>query len=246
MTLSVQVLGCRSPYPVVGAPCSGYLVNASGALILLDLGLAVWPELIREVEPSSLSAIWVSHLHPDHSGDLLAAYQWAANSKDPARIPIYGPPGWADRVGAFLPTDDGAAQIRHYFDVREHTEDKLIHLEGMTLIAVPVEHSVPTWGIRLTYDGTILAYSADTGPCPALETLATDAHLFICEAGSAEPGSKYHCSPEEAAHIGSQARRLLLTHLAQTLVPADASRRAGGAELAAPGLRLTVDPGHTP
>ncbi len=240
MTLSVRVLGSRSPYPTAESPCSGYLVNASGKYVLLDLGLAVWPELLRHLDPTTLSAIWISHLHPDHSGDLLAAYQWAANSKDAQPIPIYGPPGWAERLGAFLPTSDGAAQVRRLFDVREHTEGNPAQSGNLTMTAVPVTHSVPTWGLRLTHEGATLAYSADSGACAALGTLANGADVFICEAGSADPGAEYHCCPEEAAHAGRHAHRLVITHLAPGLSPADASQRAGSVQVAVPGMQLSV------
>lgn len=240
MTISVRILGTRSPYPVAGAPCSGYLVNTPDTLVLLDLGLAVWPELIRDVDPGSLAAIWISHLHPDHSADLLAAYQWAANTANTPRLPIYGPPGWSQRLAAFLPTSDSARQIHRYFDIHEHPEDTTIRWENTTLTAIPVKHSVPTWGARLTHDRATVAYSADSGPCEALETLADGADLFICEAGSANPGSDYHCTPEDAAHAGRLAKRILLTHLAQELTPADASHRARGAHVATPGQRFTI------
>jgi ribonuclease BN (tRNA processing enzyme) len=239
MTLSVDVLGTRSPYPVAESPCSGYLVNASDTFVLLDLGLAVWPELLRQIDPSRLSAIWISHLHPDHSADLLAAYQWAANTDGLRPIPVYGPTGWAERLGAFLPIPDGAAQVRRLFDVHEHTGDPAL-FGDLTATAVSVHHSVPTWGFRLTCKAVSMAYSADTGPCAALDTLADDADMLICEAGSVDSGTEYHCSPEEAAHAGLRARRLVLTHLAPGLAPPDASHRAGGAEIAEPGMHLDI------
>jgi ribonuclease BN (tRNA processing enzyme) len=215
-------------------------VDTPDALVLLDLGLAVWSELTRVVAPGSLTAIWISHLHPDHAGDLLALYQWAANTENAPRIPVYGPPGWPERLGAFLPASDGARQVHQLFEVHEHAADTVIHWEKTTLTAIPVKHSVPTWGARLSYEGAAVAYSADSGPCQALETLAGGADLFICEAGSTNPGSDYHCTPEEAAHAGRLAKRTLLTHLAQGLAPADAAHRADDAQVATPGQRLTI------
>jgi ribonuclease BN (tRNA processing enzyme) len=239
MTLTVRVLGAQSPYPTAGSPCSGYLVEASGTRVLVDLGLAVWPELLRQADPNALAAIWISHLHPDHAGDLLAAYQWAANSDDTQRLRIYGPPGWAERVGAFLPVTDGPEQVRRLFDVREHTQDTE-HLDNLTLTAVPVQHSVPTFGLRLTHASVTFAFSADSGPCSVLDALAEEAHLFLCEAGAAEPDGQYHCTPEQAAQAVQDIRRLVLTHLAQGLTPSDASRRAGGAAIAVPGMLLNI------
>lgn len=240
MTLSVRVLGARSPYPIAGSPCSGYLVEASDALVLVELGLAVWPALLQQADPSSLAAIWISHLHPDHSGDLLAAYQWAANTEGARRLSVYGPPGWAERVGACLPIPDGPEQFRRLFDVHEHGDDDTARLGNLTLAAVPVQHSVPTWGLRVTHDGATLAYSGDSGPCSALGALGKGAQLFICEAGAAESGGQWHCSPEEVAHTIQDSRRLVLTHLAPGLSAAHASRRANGARVAVPGKRFRV------
>ena len=64
----------------------------------------------------------------------------------------------------------------------------------------------------------MLAYSADTGPTPALAELARDADVFLCEATLSEPetgpGLRYHLTADEARAAASEAnaRRLLLTH----------------------------------
>lgn len=234
MTLTLRVLGTGTPYPRPGSPCSGYLIDASGTLVLVELGLCVWPALLAHADPGDLAAIWISHLHPDHSGDLLAAYQWAANTAGTARLPIYGPTGWAERIGCALPAPDGPDQLRQLFDVREHTEQPE-QLHGVQLAAVAVQHSVPTWGLRLTHHRATLAYSGDSGPCAALTMLASGADTFLCEAGTAAPGNPYHCAPEDAARAAASANRLVLTHLAPDLTPAEASRRGGNVAIAEPG-----------
>jgi ribonuclease BN (tRNA processing enzyme) len=235
MTLTVRVLGAGTPYPTPDCPCSGYLVDAGGTLVLVELGHAVWPELLRHASPGNLDGIWISHLHPDHCVDLFAAYQWAGNTPGAPRLRVYGPVGWAERIGAALPVDSGGEQIRRLFDVREHT-GMPEQIGDVELCAVPVKHSVPTHGLRLIYRNQVLAYSGDSGPCDGLSTLAAGADIFLCEAGAAEPGQPYHCAPEEAASMGRAARRLILTHLAPGLTPVDASRRADGATIARPGL----------
>lgn len=239
MTLTLRVLGTATPYPGPDEPCAGYLVRTPATTLLVELGLAVWPSLLRHVDPSRLDAIWISHLHPDHSGDLLAAYQWAANGTGLPRLPIHGPAGWADSIGAALAVPDGPARLRRLFDVREHS-GAVVHLGDLTMTAIPVEHSVPTYGLRLGHDGRTLAYSGDSGPCAALSALAADADVFLCEAGSTSPGQPHHCAPEEAARIGRSARRLVLTHLAPGLAGAEAARRAPGATIAYPGLSLRI------
>ncbi len=234
MTLTMRVLGAGTPYPTPGSPCSGYLLDASGTLVLVELGLAVWPALLSYTDPNNLAAIWISHLHPDHSGDLLAAYQWAANTEGTARLRIYGPQGWAERIGSALPAQDGPDQIRHLFDVREHTEQPE-KLHDLQTTSVPVQHSVTTFGLRLTHRNTTFAYSGDSSPCAALTALASGADLFLCESGATTQGHLYHCAPEDAALAATAAERLILTHLAPNLTPEDASRRAGDVTVASPG-----------
>lgn len=239
MSLSVRVLGCGTPYPTPGNPCSGYLVDASGALVLVELGSGVWAELLRHVNPANLAGIWLSHLHPDHCGDVFAAYQWAANTSGVPRLPVYGLAGWADRLGAALPVPNGGDQLRELFDVREH-ETGSVRLHQVALTAVAVQHSVPAFGLRLVHDGATFAFSGDSGPCESLAALAAGADLFVCEAGSPQAGQKYHCAPEEAARLAADARRVVLTHLPPGLTPVDAARRAGGVDVARPGLVIDI------
>ncbi len=207
--------------------------------MLLELGSGVWAELLCHTDPADLAGIWLSHLHPDHCGDFFAAYQWAANTKGAPRLPVFGPPGWADRLGSALPTSDGGDQIRELFDVHDHSVG-LEKLGAVEVTAIPVWHSVPAFGLRLVHKGASLAFSGDSGPTNGLAALAADVDLLLCEAGSAEVGQPFHCAPEEAASVGTAAGQLVLTHLAPGLEPAEASRRAGGAEVAHPGLVLPI------
>lgn len=243
MSLTLRVLGCATPYPRPDQPCSGYLLDSPNGRILIELGLAVWPELLRHTDPHTLDAIWVSHLHPDHSGDLLAAYQWAANTPGAPRLPVHGPTGWADQIGAALPGSDGPTQLRHVFDIHEH-HTGAESIADLTIQALPVQHTVPTWGLRVTHLTGTLGYSADSAPCPALHTLANGADVFLCEAGTTtdHPG---HCTPEQAAHIGTTAVQLILTHLPPDLNPHEATHRATGATTTTPGLTLTLQTRQT-
>lgn len=245
MTLTLRVLGAATPYPAApDQPCSGYLVQTPDTNLLVELGLGVWPHLLQHLDPADLTGVWISHLHPDHSADLLALYQWAANSDNPPRLPVHGPQGWADRIGAALPAEDGADQFRRLFHVHEHVEAP-IQLGDLSLTAIQVHHSVPAYGLRIRANGATLAYSGDSGPCAQLTDLAESADLFLCEAGSSTSGQPYHCTPEEAARAGQAARRLVLTHLSPGLTAANAADRAGGATIAHPGLVIPVAPAAT-
>jgi ribonuclease BN (tRNA processing enzyme) len=93
------------------------------------------------------------------------------------------------------------------------------------------------FGFRVEGD-RVLAYSGDSGPCPALGELAHDADLLLCEAtlstGALDGPSRGHLAPDEvyAAAAGTHAKRILLTHRPDERPP------PAGAELAYDGLEL--------
>jgi ribonuclease BN (tRNA processing enzyme) len=71
--------------------------------------------------------------------------------------------------------------------------------------------------MRVTDGASLLAYSADSGPCAALALLARDADLFLCEATLAEPREgelRGHLAAVEAvdAFERSGAKRLVIVH----------------------------------
>jgi ribonuclease BN (tRNA processing enzyme) len=228
---SLTVLGAATPYPRPDQPCSGYLLRTPHARIWADTGPGTMAELQRHITLEELSAIWISHLHPDHCSDLLSVYQWLSNAAEPLPpVPVFGPPGWAQHVEAFLPTGR-RGMLDRFFDSHELDDRHTVVVGDVTLTSRRVCHSVPTFGVRAEHGGRVLAYSGDSGPCDSLNELARDADLFVCESGATQetPGQDaYHCTLEDAGRVASisGADRLVLTHLAPGLPSAAAVHRA--------------------
>jgi ribonuclease BN (tRNA processing enzyme) len=86
------------------------------------------------------------------------------------------------------------------------------------LTGLPLPHAVPNVWVRLEADGTVLAYTGDTGPSPLLAELGRSADLYIVEAtdreGEAHRPTRTLLTAEEAGTWAARAgaRRLLLTH----------------------------------
>ncbi|MBB1160142.1 MULTISPECIES: MBL fold metallo-hydrolase [Amycolatopsis] len=226
MAFTVTVLGSATPYPRPDAPCSGYLVRHEDTAIWLDAGPGTLAALQEHVSPAELDAIWISHLHADHVADLLpAVYALLFADLTPRRpIPLYGPPGTAARISAFL-SNTGRAPIEEAFAVRELHDGHRTRVGGLRLETVAVSHGFPAFGVRITDGERTFAYSGDTGPCSALSTLAKGTDLFLCEADSIEPSAE-HLTPAEAGRAAAGAARLVLTHLGHTVTPRDAVRLA--------------------
>lgn len=186
--------------------------------MLLDLGNGALGALHRYIDIYQVDAVYLSHLHPDHCIDLCS--YWVARNYAPGGcpppIPVYGPPGVADRMAhAYgMGLDPG---MRGAFDFRE-LSDGAFELGPLRARVSRVNHPVETYGIRLEHEGRSLAYSADTAPCGELVELAQDCDLFLCEASFHEDQDNPKDVHLTGVQAGEHARaaavaRLVLTHL---------------------------------
>ncbi|MEU9042780.1 MULTISPECIES: MBL fold metallo-hydrolase [unclassified Kitasatospora] len=239
--LHLAVLGSATPYPSADNPCSGYLVSGGGARVWVDAGTGTLGPLQRHARLDQLDAIWISHLHADHCADLLTAYYGAlyADIRLTAPIPLYGPPGTADRLADFLTNTARRSPVESAFAVTELSDSHRVRVGRLTLTSRAVDHGMPAFALRAEADGRSLVYSGDTAPCPALTELATGCDLLLCEAES--PGAApdtdapvhptdapVHHTPEQAGATATAARaaRLLVTHVGRAMTPAEAVSRA--------------------
>ncbi|MFF3611259.1 MBL fold metallo-hydrolase [Streptomyces sp. NPDC002580] len=230
--LTLTVLGTASPHPRPGRPCSGYLLRGGGAEVWVDAGPGTFAALQRHTDPARLDAVWISHLHVDHCADLLSAmYGLAYGGLTPAApLPVYAPPELGHRLAGFLGQRDpgflsGVLALRPLYDGHE------TRVGGLRLTTRAVVHDTEAYGLRAECAGRVLAYSGDSGPCPALVELAHGADLFLCEADldrHHESEHRVHLTPEDAGAVAEEAgvRELLVTHVGPTLTPEAATGRA--------------------
>ncbi|SDJ57187.1 Ribonuclease BN, tRNA processing enzyme [Lentzea albidocapillata subsp. violacea] len=249
MDLSLTVLGCATPYPSTDNPCSGYLVSHGDTRVWMDAGTGTLGPLQRHTRLEDLDAIWISHLHADHSADLLTAYYallFADVERDP--VPLYGPPGIADRLAGFLTNGPVRSPIEDAFEVVELHDGLQAAVGSMWLTTAAVEHGIPAFGVRIEAGGAALTYSGDTAPCPSLTELANGTDVLLCESESTEKApDMVHHTPEDAGDTAAaaQARRLVITHVGRFLTPQEAVTRAsarfsGSVDYAEPGTTVRV------
>ena len=214
--MRVTVIGCAGSFPGPDSPASCYLLEAEGFRLVLDLGNGALGVLQRYAELFGIDAICLSHLHADHCVDLGAywvARQYTAEGPRPS-IPVYGPPGTAERVAGFGGED--VERVRERFDFIDHAPETGIG--PFRVSTMHMNHPVETFGFRIEHAGWRLAYSADTGESDALVRLAEGADLLLCEASFLDgPDNRpdLHLSARQAAEHAVQAGvgELVLTHL---------------------------------
>ncbi len=240
---------------------SCYLVQADGPdgeggtrtwSIVLDLGSGAFGALLRHLDPAQLDAVVLSHLHADHVVDVtgLEVFRRYHPAGALGPVPVIGPAGTPERVGALTMEDDLSA-LDQSFTFTEHVPGRAVEVGPLRIESFPVDHPVPAFGVRVTGPAeddsrdVVLAYSGDTDACGGLVELARDADLFLCEAAFQEGRDAVrgiHLTGRRAGEAATQAaaRQLLLTHLPPwtdaEVVRAEAAEAYGGPiELASSG-----------
>lgn len=245
--MSWTTLG-SAPYPTADESCSGYLLQAGGANVLVDIGGGVIGTLQRYIRLEDLHAVWISHLHADHFADMpLLYYAFAFSEKRLRKIPVLAPVGWAARVEAFVQSAVDH-DMKRFFQVVELKDRGIAEIGDLRIQARAVEHGVPAFGLTARFGDRRLAYTGDSGPCENLVTLAKGARVLVAEVGTdVIEIPSVHLSPEDAGTTAAHAGvgRLVLTHLAPGLGEDEAIERAGSTyngpiEVAKPGLSLQI------
>jgi ribonuclease BN (tRNA processing enzyme) len=249
--LTLTVLGAGPAYSDhPGAIGAGYLVGHGSTHIVLDLGQGVFTRLAGEIEPSSLDALFVTHLHPDHFVDLVPLRHYLRWELRPERrLRVIGPRELGDRLDA-LHGDPGFTAAA--LDVEAVTDGELVTVGSLELSARRVLHTDDSYAFRVSAgDGTpALVYSGDCGRADDLLPLIRPGDALLSEVsfgiGPGDPDAAHL----DAADVGnlatrSGAGRVLLTHLQmgygrQATVDAVRALYDGPVDLVEPGFRTTL------
>lgn len=263
--MELTILGGSAAAPNPGDASAGYLVTSGETALLLDCGSGVVSKLRAHRDPRGLAGVIITHIHSDHTLDLIAL-RYALKYTPPgpgAPVPLHLPPGgrdFLDRLGAVFAVG-GEFGKEFWADVLEpreytpHLGGEPLQIGEFAVTFAPMRHYIPVWALRIEEraTGRSLTFSADTGPAAPLATFAADTDLLLCEATilrqdpGGDPATFGHLTAREAGEIATAARakHLVLTHLWQELgfdnYAADARATfAGPLDLARSGATFTI------
>jgi ribonuclease BN (tRNA processing enzyme) len=213
--VQLTILGCTGSFPGPDGACSGYLVRGGGEVVLVDAGPGTVSALQHHVDLGDLTAVVLTHQHPDHWTDLgvlRTAWRWGL---DRGGLPVFGT---AETRAIAERLTEGLAPTMVWTDLADGDD---IALGGLRMQCSRTDHYVPTIAVRFDDGATSIAYSADTGPGWSFAAFGRPVRVGLCEATLldeqrlpvAEP--VLHLTAGEAGRLAREAgvERLLLTHL---------------------------------
>jgi ribonuclease BN (tRNA processing enzyme) len=244
----LTIVGCSGSGPGPASPASCYLVEHDGFRLLLDLGNGSFGTLQGVVDPASVDAVFLSHLHADHCLDVAPFVVWHRYSGRSSRrlVPMYAPVGAERRLALAYDADgEGLTDVFDFVPVGAGQ----LELGPFEAELARTAHPVECYAIRLTAGGRSLVYTGDTGASAAVVELARDVDVLLAEAAHPDvpdlPPALHLTGREAGEHdAAADVGRLLLTHV-PTWVDrgaqlADARTVFAASELVEPGATYDV------
>lgn len=214
-TLQVSVLGSSGSYASIDNPCTGYLLRSAEATVLLDCGPGTMGPLQRVIDPSDLTAVVITHCHPDHWIELPVLRNVFTFFHPVERMPVYGTSRTREMDRAVhVPSSNRADPI----DWTVIDSSSTLQLGDMKWRFSRTDHSVETLAVRVDVGSVSFAFSSDTGPGWSVAELGPGIDLAICEAShlsDREGQGIPHTSARQCGRLAKEAGvgRLVLTHL---------------------------------
>lgn len=221
--LSVTILGSGTCVPSLRRSSCALLMETGNLKFLFDCGAGTLRRLLETgTEIFDIDVIFLSHFHPDHSGELASflfatKYPDTQRRKKPLRLvagkgirEFYA--GLKQAYGQWIELAPGLLEI---IELDTSGPDRQA-FESATVDTTPMAHNPESLAYRVAApDGASAVYSGDTDYTENLIALSRHADLLVCE--SALPDERKaagHLTPSQAGEIAARAEvaELVLTH----------------------------------
>lgn len=204
--MQVTILGSGTAVPSFQRFPAGYLVEADGSALAVDLG----PGVLRRLAQvgcgiERLDAVILTHYHTDHCADVAALLFALRNPRYAGKkLTIAGAPGLrsliADLTRAWPWLEPRGCTVELV-----EVEPGVMEIAGFEVVAVPVVHTAQSLAYRVGDGfGAMAAFSGDADVCDGLVEVARDVDLFVCEAAY----------PDELRQVGHLTPKLAAQHAA--------------------------------
>ncbi len=224
--MKVRFLGSGDAFGSGGRFQTCILLELSASRVLLDCGASSLIAMRRfGVEPQTVDAVILSHLHGDHFGGVPFLILDGQFKRRTRPLTVAGPPGVETRVGeameVFFP---GSTRIARRFETRfvELADRAPITIGPASVTGFGVVHAsgAPPFALRVAAEEKVITYSGDTEWTESLIDAARGADLFVAEAYFYDKRVRYHLDLATlmAHRARLECRRLVLTHMGEDML----------------------------
>lgn len=233
-SVRVIFLGTAGSAPSARRSAPALLLKSRDGAVLVDCGEGCTRQLLRAgIDPISVDAVFLTHLHADHYLGLPGLCAWLAEHRGARPLRLIAPSGWESVLRPLLLAAGSSAD--HPVDATPLGGPSLLH-GVFDAFAFPVAHVGRAFGFVFTpNDGKAIkiVVSGDTAPCHAVEEMARDATLLVhdatfCDDEEERAWGTGHSTAAQAAALArrSGARSLALVHLSSRHPPSRALAEA--------------------
>jgi len=225
--MKLHILGCGDAFGSGGRNQSGYLVEASDRMFLLDCGPTSLLAMKRAgIDPRRLDAIILSHLHGDHFGGIPFFFiEFLYQQPKDKPLTIAGPPGTETKVRQLFQLMYGNGNNDKEipptcFETLYPGQPALI--DGIEVHPYPVPHQTHeiSLGLKVVYEGKKLLFSGDSAWTESFIDQARGVDLFLCECSfyDVQPGMHVNYQVLRANLSRLECKQLVLTHLGEQML----------------------------
>ncbi len=207
--MKLHLLGVNGPFPESRGATSGYLLDTDENLFQFDMGSGVLSSLTALTAPETLSALFISHWHFDHTADLpVLMYRLQAMQRV---LSVYGPADPEASLYHLVSTDP-------CFSFVEISAGDVLRIGSSCIRVRSARHPVPAVGFTVTSEGKTFGYTGDTNTLPSLPDDYRGCDLLIADGlfpRDMWTEEKPHLSAELAARFAADAGvgSLIISHL---------------------------------
>jgi len=244
--LRLYVLGCGDAFGSGGRNHSGYLVEASDRVFLLDCGPTTLLAMKRAgIDPRRLDVVFLSHLHGDHFAGLPFLFiEYLYQRPRPTPLEVAGPPGTEARVRQLFDLMYGSGMSGKSFPpTRFHVlrpgKNKVIQGISVFSFRVPHQEQEISLALKVSYGGKHILFSGDSAWSELFVTHACGADLFLCECSFYDRQTSTHMSYRNLYTNLTRlnCKQIVLTHLGEEVL---AQRRKIDVTLAEDGMVIEI------
>lgn len=217
--MEVTVLGAGTAVPSPGRSAAGVLIRIGSVPIAFDLGPGTVARMAEAgTSYRDLEYVFLSHLHSDHTLDLVTLLQ--ANNATPGwtrskPLRLTGCRGTRKLYDDLLAAYPDVSPKSYALEIRECGAER-ITADGWTIETALTGHTLSSLAYRLEAGGAVVVYSGDCVESDELKRLARNADLLLCECAFPRGWATLdHMTADAVGRVAQagQVKRVILTHL---------------------------------